>query len=241
MQFWPAIQIINQVAGEVGLAKVVTLFSPDDVNAVQSSQLLAALNSAGNELGFYYPWEQLRRQWVFPLVAGQTTYDLPPGWSYFMDQTQWDKTNTTPMDGPKSASDWAWLKNGNGVSFLNTRYRVMGGKFEIHPAPSAATDLSMEYVTEFWVQNSPSLVPNAAIVIADGDIIWMHPWLMVKYVKLKWLQLKNFPADAAAADYQRMFESMKGKDVGAEVLSLVHRENPVFIGYQNIPEGSWNV
>lgn len=243
MQFWPALQIINQVAGEVGLAKVTTLFASEDINTVQSNQLLAALNSAGNELGFYYPWAQLKQQWSPPLVANQSSYTLPPGWSYFVDQTQWDKTNGMPLLGPKSAAEWAWLTSGNVASFPRMRYRVMANKFEILPVPKAGTTtvLTMEYVSENWVAGAPSAVPNQALVLADGDVVWYQPWLMVKYTKLKWLQLKGFPSDAAAGDFQRMFDALKGKDVGAPILSLVPRNSMMFIGDQSIPDGNWNV
>ena len=245
MDYWPALQIINQVAGEVGLAKVQTLFAPDDQNIVQSNQLLAALNSAGNELGFYYPWEQFRKEWAFTLVDGQGSYPLPPGWSYFVDQTQWDRTNHWPLLGPKSAAEWAWLKGGLLASFPRTRYRVMGNKLEVFPVPASNSEftLAMEYVSDNWVQNTDSTdqKPNANMVKADGDIVWFQPWLMVKYTKLKWMQLKNFPADAAQADFSRMFESLRGKDVGAQVLSLVPMKTPFFIGPWSVPDGNWNV
>lgn len=245
MDYWPALQIINQVAGEVGLAKVTTLFAPDDVNSVQSNQLLAAINAAGAELALYYPWEQLKREWVFDLVAGQGSYPLPPGWSYFVDQTQWDRTNHWPLLGPKSAAEWAWLKGGLLASFPRMRYRVMGNKFEVFPVPESNSQftLSMEYVIEQWVQaaDAPTQEPNAALVKADGDIVWYQPWLMVKYTKLKWLQSKNFPTDAAAGDFTRMYDALKGKDTGAQVLSLVPRQTPFFLGPWSIPDGSWNV
>jgi hypothetical protein len=137
MQYWSALQIVNQVAGEVGLSKVVTLFAPDDVNSVQSNQLLAALNSAGNELLLYYPWEQFSKEFAVDLVAGQGSYALPPDWAYFIDQTQWDQTNHWPLLGPKSAAEWAWLKGGLLASFPRMRYRVMGNKFEVWPVPQS--------------------------------------------------------------------------------------------------------
>jgi hypothetical protein len=64
---------------------------------------------------------------------------------------------------------------------------------------------------------------------------------MVKYTKLKWMQLKNFPSEAAAADFNRMYDALRGKDVGAQVLSLVPRQTPFFIGPWSIPDGNWNV
>lgn len=245
MQYWSALDIINQVAGEVGLARVTTMFAPEDPNTVQSVQLLSALNSAGNELGFYYPWEQFRKEWELLLVAGQGSYDMPPGWSYFIDQTQWDRTNHWPLLGPKSAAEWAWLKGGLLASFPRMRYRVMGNKFEVFPVPESNSEfkLAMEYVTENWVQDTtvnPD-APTQAMVKKDGDVVWYQPWLMVKYTKLKWMQLKNFPSEAAAADFQRMFESLKGKDTGAQVLSMVPQRTPFFIGPWSVPDGNWNV
>ncbi len=245
MQYWNALDIINQVAGEVGLARVTTLFAPEDPNTVQSTQLLSALQSAGNELGFYYPWEQFRKEWEFVLEADKGSYDMPPGWSYFIDQTQWDRTNHWPLLGPKSASEWAWLKGGLLASFPRMRYRVMQNKFEVFPVPASNSEfrLAMEYVTENWVQDTTvdPAFPTQAMVKQDGDVVWYQPWLMVKYTKLKWMQLKNFPSDAAAADFQRMFESLKGKDVGAQVLSMVPQRTPFFIGPWSIPDGNWNV
>lgn len=245
MQYWTALQIINQVAGEVGLAKVATLFAPDDTNTVQSNQLLAALQSAGAELGFYYPWEQFRKELEIPLVAGKASYDLPPGWSYFIDQTQWDRTNHWPLLGPKSAAEWAWLKGGLLASFPRMRYRVMQNQIEFFPVPASNSQfrMAMEYVTENWVQTTASTdgQPDAALVANDGDICWYQPWLLEKYTKLKWLQLKDFPQDSALADFQRIFDSLQGKDVGAQVLSLVPRQTPFFIGPWSIPDGNWNV
>jgi hypothetical protein len=101
----------------------------------------------------------------------------------------------------------------------------------------------MEYVSGNWVQNTNSTdqKPNAAMVMADGDIVWYHPWLMVKYTKLKWMELKGFDSAPAASDFKRMYDSLMGKDVGAQVLSLVPQQTPFFLGPWSLPDGNWNV
>ena len=240
MQYWPALDIINQVSGETGQSKVSSLFDAASNENVQSVQMLAALQAAGNELLLFYPFEQLVRTLTLPLVVGQGGYGLPADWAYFIDQTQWDITGQAPLMGPKSAAEWAWLKSTTpGPS--GTRYRVMAGKLEFLPVPQSVFTVSMEYISGNWVQGatSPDL-PDAAMVSADGDLVWYHPWLMVKYTKLKWLQLKGFDQSAAAADFQRMYEAMRGKDVGAQILSLVPGSSPQWIGWGNIPDGSWS-
>lgn len=243
MQYWPAIDIVNQVAGETGQASVTTMFDPASNNDVQLTQMRAALQSAGNELLLYYPFEQFTRSLAFPLVTDQAKYDLPPDWSYFVDQTQWDTTNHWPLLGPKSAAEWAWIKGGLVASAPHMRYRVMGNKLEFYPVPASPFGISMEYISSNWVQTPASTddLPDAAMVQSDGDIVWYHPWLMVKFTKLKWLQLKGFDTSAAAGDFQRMYEALKGKDVGAQVLSLVPQVSPMFIGPGSIPDGSWVV
>lgn len=244
MQFWSALDIINQVSLELGLNKVVTLFSPDSMETPRANETLAALNAAGNELCLYYPWEQFHKEFVFTLEAGKSSYDLPPDWNYFIDQTQWDRTNNWPLLGPKSPAEWAWLKGGLTASFPRMRYRVMGTKLEVYPTPQSDTkyDLAMEYVSENWSQHDPAgTVPDATMVIADGDKVWYHPWIMIKFTKLKWTQLKNFDTTAAGADFQRIWDSVRGKDVGAPVLSLTPQHAPVFIGAHSIPDGNWNV
>ena len=242
MEYWTALDVINQVSGEVGQPRVVTITGPD--TEVQSIQMLAALNAAGAEMGFYYPWAQFHKELIIPLVAGQGNYDLPVDWSYFIDQTQWDRTNHWPLLGPKSAAEWAWLKGGLLASFPRMRYRVMAGKLEFWPVPASNSQftISMEYVSGWWVAGAGSPAsPNQGKVVADGDICWYEPWLLIKYTKLKWLQLKGFDSTAAQADYMRMYDAMKGKDVGAQVLSLVPQQTPFFIGPWSVPDGNWNV
>jgi hypothetical protein len=241
MDYWNALKVVNQTAGELGLPKLVSLTASE--NETESVQLLSVLNAAGNDLVVYYPWEQLRRELEFDLVAGQGEYLLPSDWKYFVDQTQWDRTNHWPLLGPKSAAEWAWLKGGLLASFPRIRYRVYNNKFQVWPVPESNSQfkLAMEYVSGFWVVGAGTPDPNADMVIADGDMIMFDPWLMIRYTKLKWLQLKGFDTSAATADFQRMYDALRGKDVGAQVLSLVPQRTPFFIGPWSIPDGNWNV
>lgn len=241
MDYWNALDVIRQVAAETGQPVPSTIVGGGD--DVLTNQMLAALNAGGNELVLYYPWEQFRREWEFQSVIDVGAYDLPPGWKYFMNQTQWDRTNHWPMLGPKSAAEWAWLKGGLIASFPRVRFRVYNNKFQVWPTPTedSAFRFAMEYMTGNWVQTTGDPEPDAAVVKADGDRCWFDPWLLVKYTKLKWLQLKNFDTTAAQADFLRIYEALKGKDEGGAVLSLVPLKTPFFIGPWSIPDGNWNV
>lgn len=239
MEYWSAIDILNQVYGELGIPKMQTVVDEDP----QNTQMLSALNVAGSELLTYYPWEQFQKTWEFALEADKGSYDLPSDWKYFIDQTQWDTTNHWPLLGPKSPAEWAWLKGGLLASFPRMRYRIKNNKIEFFPVPAANSEftMSMEYVSGNWVQAPGQPEPSHSVVKNDGDIIWYDPWLANKYTKLKWTQLKGFDPTAAQADFLRLYNALMGKDTGAQVLSLVPQRTPFFIGPWSIPDGNWNV
>jgi hypothetical protein len=236
-KYWPAVDLLKQLSSELGLPVQTTVVNLDNP---QGSQLLAALNSAGNELLNYYPWEQLAAPYSIVLEAGKGEYDLPEDWAYFVDQTQWDVTNHWPLLGPKSAQEWAYLKGGVVASFPRMRYRVKNDKFCVFPVPESTTTytLTMEYVKSTWVKSDTSMMD---MVVKDGDVCLYNPWLLIKFVKLKFYQLKGYDTQATAADFSRMFDALKGKDSGAQVYDLAPRSTPVFIGPHSIPDGNWNV
>ena len=251
MRYWTANQIMKQLCSELGLPIQPSVV---DSSSVQNMQLLAALNSAGNSLNIVYPWEQFKQQWVFQTEDQVGEYPLPDDWKYFVDQTQWDRTNHWPLLGPKSPQEWAWLKGGLNATAPRMRYRVMNNKFCIWPIPSATTsnsagnpnpgtfapfEFAMEYVQGNWVLptglNSPT-----DMVTDDGDIVWYDPWLIMKYAKVKFYQLKQFDTTAVEADFMLVFDALTGKDVGGGVLSLSPGYPPQFLGVWNVPDGSWN-
>lgn len=240
-QYWPALKLINQIAGELGLPQYTTVVG---LANEQSVQLIAMLNSAGNELMTYYPWEQFRKEFTFSTVDLQGSYDLPTDYNYFVDQTQWDRTNHWPLSGPKTAQEWAWLKGGLVAFAPRTRFRVFGGKINILPIPGVGhvpQTMAMEYVSNAWLLGGVAQTTPGDMIMLDSDLLMYNPWLLIKYVKLKFMETKEFDTTAAQAEFMRMFNSLTGKDVGAPVLSMSGYTTPYLIGFGNIPDGSWRV
>ncbi len=241
MAYWTALRVLNQAAGELGLTQPATVVGLQDV---QSIQLLSLLNSAGNELMLYYPWEQFAKQFNIALVAGQEAYDVPADLAYFRDQTQWDSQNHWPLLGPKSAQEWAWLKNSFVASLPRMRFRIQGGKFKVFPVPPTGTtqNFYMEYISNQWVSEDISdAAPTADTITNDSDILWYEPWLLVKFVKLKFYELKGFNTKSVETDFMRVFNSLTGKDTGAEKLNLAPQIQTPYVGPWSIPDGSWTV
>lgn len=238
--YWTAIDILTQVAGELGLPQPNTITGLSDV---QSIQLLALLNSAGNEMLNYYPWEQFVKEWEFQTVIDQADYDLPDDYAYFRDMTQWDRTNHWPLLGPKTPQEWAFLKGSLVAALPRLRYRIADNKFKIYPTPTVGSSpneytLALEYISKNWVDSSGT--PNS-MIIANGDVVMYNPWLMIKFVKFKFYELKGLSTTGVQADFMRIFNALTGKDTGARVLSLAPQVTNQYIGPWSIPDGSWNV
>jgi len=235
-QYWTAIDVLKQVTGELGLPSIPTITGLSDV---QSVQLLSLLNSAGNELMLYYPWEQLTAEWVFPTVNGQGDYDLPADYNYFTDATQWDRTNHWPLLGPKSPQEWAWLKGSLVAALPRQRYRIQNNKLKLWPTPAAPSfTLAMEYVVKDWVISGST---NTDMITQDGDVLRYEPWLLIKFVKFKFYELKGFSTTGVNADFMRVFNNLTGKDTGAKILSLSPQVQSQYIGPWSVPDGSWNI
>lgn len=238
MAYWSALQVLSQVAGELGLPRPATITGLTDV---QSVQLLSLLNASGNELQLYYPWEQFVREFLVTTVNGQDQYNLPADLAYFTDQTQWDRTNHWPLLGPKSPQEWAWLKGALVAALPRQRYRISNDKLVLWPVPSSSNyNLAMEYVSSYWVTNATAPT-ESDIIIRDSDVLEYNPWLLVKFVKLKFCELKGLPTKGPAADFMRIFNSLTGKDTGAKILSLAPTFTTPYLGPWSIPDGSWNV
>ena len=157
--------VVQQSMVEMGLPKPNEVVTSQDATV---QQMLALLNRAGNDMVLGFPWEQLIREWIITTEDGKSEYDMPSDWSYFIDQTQWDRTNHWPLLGPKTAQEWQWLKGGLLSSGPRLRYRVVAAKFEIWPVPSpsntpvgdsnitgvfAPGTLAMEYVADTWLKD----------------------------------------------------------------------------------------
>ena len=245
MAYWTSLAVLSQVAGEIGLPRPPTITGLSDV---QSVQLLSLLNSAGNELLLYYPWEQFTKEYAFNIVADIGEYPVPDDYRYFTDQTQWDRTNHWPLLGPKSPQEWAFIKGALVAALPRIRYRIQNGLIKTWPvltstsSPSTVS-IAMEYVSKNWVRpiTRDPVTPDRDMILEDTDTVMYDPWLLVKFVKLKFYELKGLNTAGVQGEFMRIFNSLTGKDTGAEILSLSRTPISSLLTSRAIPDGSWNV
>ena len=247
-----ALWVVQQTMIEMGLPKPLQVVTSADTTV---QQMLALLNRAGSDMVIGYPWEQLTKEYLFntgncavvttPSGPPIMTQPLPADWSYFLDQTQWDRTNHWPLLGPKTAQEWQWLKGGLLSSGPRIRYRVVGGNLELFPGafPPAQpySDIAMEYVADTWVQSATQQNTYYNSIQSDEDLILFDQWVISAYLKLKYWEAKGLDTSAYSKDFLSTWEARIGKNKGAPVLTLAPRARSLLIGINNIPDGSWNV
>lgn len=240
-----ALWVIGQAMVEMGLPKPAQVVASTDITV---QQMLALLNRAGTEMVLGYPWAQLTKEYVFdsstatPAPDGLTLIaPLPADWSYFLDQTQWDRTNHWPLLGPKTAQEWQWLKGGLLSSGPRIRYRVVGGKLELFPGAATTSEIAMEYVADTWLQSATQTNTYYAEVTSDTDELLLDPWVITAYLKLKYWEAKGLDTTAYTKDFLGIWEARLGKNKGAPVLTLAPRARTMLIGINSIPDGSWAV
>jgi len=233
-----ALDVINRAALEVGLIP-----SPDPVGSGDESfiQLAGLLGSAGQELVELHPWQILVKPFEVITQIGDTgVYDLPDDFAYMIDQTGWDRTNRVAIGGPLSAQDWSYLKGRDLVSqSIYASFRLAEGQFLLFPQPPpVGLEVSFEYINRNWVKEQGPQDIYKDFPTASSDIILYDPVLIVKFLKLKFLQAKAFPSDAAALEFENMFNSRTGKDAGAPILSASNssRGVPYLNSYYNTPD-----
>jgi hypothetical protein len=218
-RYLSADDIINRAALEVGLLPVNSPVTDTDQAYVQ---LVGLLDGAGQELCELNEWQSLVKPYeINTLDTDSGEYDLPADFNYMIDQTGWDRTNRVAMGGPLSAQDWTYLAGRDLVSqTIYASFRQVDGKLNLYPQPPPdGLRITFEYISRNWLQEQGQTEPNRDTVGAGSDICILDPLLIIRFLKLKFLQAKGLPTQSAAHEFDTLLESRIGKSTGAPVLS----------------------
>jgi hypothetical protein len=209
--------IINRVAVEIGLRQVQDPFSSQDEGF---SQMVGLLNVAGQEMVELHNWETLLTQFSLTTSSLDSgVYPLPADYDRFVGQTGWDQSNDVPIIGPLSPQDWAYLKGRDLASdSIYLSYRIYQNQFEVYPQPPPdGVNVSFEYISRNWVLPADQVRTDSCT--ASGDTVLLDPLLMQKFLKVKYLDAKNLPSQAARIEFENVLQNRQGNDNGAPILS----------------------
>ena len=220
MKMTPVSDIINRAAVEVGLNAVVDPMGSNDENFVQ---LRFLLNSAGQEIAEYKPWQGLMREFSLETKAGDTgNYSLPNDFLYMIDQTGWQLDKSAPVGGPLSAQTWSYL-DGSGTGRANTHisFRIHDNTLQLFPQPPAAgISLKFQYMSRNWLRSAadPLITYDAAQNNADQSLL--DGLLLIKFLKVKFLDAKGIDSSSQRLEFENLLQARMGHDTGAPVLAI---------------------
>jgi hypothetical protein len=236
--------IVNDAASEVGLTPVTDPFASSDPAFVQICRLLT---TSCRELIGIHQWQKFigDHEIVTNAAIDDGQYDLPADFLYMIDQTGWSSSQNLPLTGPLTAQEWTYIVNsGLGPQTLYITFREREGQFWIlpnDPVPDAVT-ISFEYVRNTFCQpvgiTDPASFTNR--VTDTDDTILFPPILIVKLLKLRFLEAKGFDTTTALGQYNTALATWVPKDKSAPVLNMsrVTRTFP-YLDYRNVPDTNY--
>jgi len=234
----PALTLVNRALQEIGLPQVPTVVSEQDDET--GFQTLGLLNALGNQLMRVHDWQLLEKSQSYTGDGVTDSFPLPADWGRIVNQTQWASKNKRPMFGPMSPQGWAWLQFGIVSIGVYYRYRILGDRFHVFPAPSPGEEINFYYISRNWVWN-PITEQFQDFINADSDVPVYDDYLMIAGMKFKLWAAKGMETTVLGNEFDYMLESVKAQDQGAPVISLDRRWDHLYISNQNVPDGGFNV
>lgn len=237
------ISISNRVLTAVGFPAQTDVAGSNDP-AVQ--QMVQAVNQAGTDLLGMHDWQAMLKTFETTIqedFPGQSSklIDLPEDFLMFKDQSQWNNSQQLPMIGPVLSQDWQRVTVRTADFVTRLLWRVRDNQWEIKSPPSDVQTLSMEYISQGFVQDQDDADLFKNFADKNGDLFLIDDYLIYYLAKAKWLEVKGFDSAAAMRDFQVSFEQRFVQEQGAPVLSLINRTGYRYLDYWNIPDTNYGV
>lgn len=232
---WTAGNIINTVAVEVGLDEATDPYASTDRNFVQ---LRTLLRSAGHELWQARDWKALVKEASYTGDGTSTLFNLPADFGRMCDDSGWDRAGQTPFD-LLSSQGWQHLQAWTSVADLTVMYRIAGNRMQFYAAPALADVLYHDYISRYWVASDGASTGDLYEPSTSGDRILLEPLLIVKRLKVAWLEAKGRDSTSARQEYAQAFESAASNEPAQKLYMGGPRTGWKRIGNDNLPDGGY--
>jgi hypothetical protein len=199
----------KSVTGELGFTQPTVMTSSQVATDIQLRYLTLA---AGEQLLDMHDWQGLIETHSF-VTDGGTAYDMPADFHRFVNQTIWNATTQTELTGTAKNALWNQYVANND----NTKFRVVGDQLHLAAASTGET-ITFDYISKFFVIDGGGGVNKAEFTL-DSDSTVYHARLLIDFVKLKFLQVKNLGTAAAVEDFNGSLRYAIGADTPSPALS----------------------
>ena len=168
-------------------------------------------------------------------------FSLPSGFDRMISGTSWNRTNHWANLGPKSAQEWQWLNGGSISTAPRYRYRIVGNKLRLFPAPADVLNMAYEYVSTFWVIASGGTNPTKARTTADTDTCIFPDTLMAWGLRYYFEMANKLEFQTSEGKFLDALSKSKAQDEDAPTLSLTRSGGSFLLGSESIPESFPNI
>lgn len=234
------LQMVTQFCERKNISIPSTVIGSTDPQVVQ---IRALLEKEGIELARRGDWEGITFQATHTTTAaedqGTITSIAGAGFKYIKNQTIWDRTDSLPVLGPASASEWQALK---ALAATSPRYtfRIRGGKLLVDPVPAAGHSWAFEYVSRYWIVATGATTATKALFTVDTDFPALPDEILTLGLEWRWKAEKGLDYAEDFRSYEMMVKDALGRDGGKPILRMDDGRGAPKPGVF-VPSGSWNV
>lgn len=236
------LQIVQNIAAEVGIAQPATVIGNTDPNP---AQILAMLNREGRDLAKSHDWMVLVRLFTFDTVASQGEYAFPSDYDHLVRNTEWDQANHRPLIGPLSAQEWETIKQGLIGSVLPyRRYRLLRSASSaskvlyVDPVPTTNGEvLGFEYVSNGWATDSLGTTLRTSFA-ADTDVPLLSTDLLTLGTIVRWKRALGLEFASESDEYQLWHARSVSRDKPATEIDITRKPQFRLLSALNTPIGT---
>ena len=208
------LQIVQDACSDVGQPRPTIVVSSTTETPVR---MLRLLNKAGIQLIKEIAWNELTTVRSFTPVAAQLQIEPPSDYSRLTPETSiWDVGMKRPCVGMLSIDNWLNLLT-NTIAGADKYVTLIGGKFNIYPAPAVTDEFSYAYQSKNWVINGSTYKDRFS---ADDDTPLIDDELLT--LELIWSWKSSIGLDYAEdmANASRQKEIVMAANRGPRIINL---------------------
>jgi len=224
---------VQDACGQLNLVKPTGVFDTNDENALIMGNYG---NLIGEMLQDVAEWQQFYKLFTVIGDATKTSFDLPPDFNRFTNDTGWSYSKRRPVI-ILNQQQWAAIKSWLSQSFfVNPAVTLMGDKLEFMMAPGDGEKITFEYTSKYWVQDADDPLVFKEFITKNGDVPMHDRMLFTTALKVKWLESRGMSTMGAQQDFNERLKQLTMRNRMAQQLSL---NGGTFTGFRYI-DNFWN-
>ena len=233
-------QTILQIAKEAiqarGIPGPTGLFAGDDYG----NQVQAIAKETARDILKRADWQDLITEYTFTTVAAEEQFNIATALPYFkkfVDDSIWNRTQSSPMRGPLTPRKWQ-ANIAMGVVPSRYFFRIRGGSFVMPPGTTAGDTIAFEYIDKRYAVTTLGVLRET--FEADTDTFRLNETALLLGIRWRYLKDKGLEYGEEFRLYEDTLADAIGTDKPSETLNLNGCSDNDGFG-PTIADGSWGL